>query len=273
MPASSQSFLRRGKCLEEENTWRSDVETKVIFFRAHPKLKRRAVLARLGPEIPAPSPGPAPARAPPPGCRSLLSPRLAARWSGRGCRRALGPFGAPASHRAAPRSWVEREARVVWPVASRAGAGPQPRHRGRSRYRGRGRGAGFLPGRDLARQGVESYQPSFALLVSGFTLPGLLIQLFLLRQRPCPLRGHSSGLSYPRDGRAKRPLDRLIGAQLMTPTCDASAVGGPFPAARILCAGRVPTLSPPHRGEGSWKQVGPAVALVFGTSPYSCPIS
>ncbi|KAI5139364.1 Methyl-Cpg-Binding Domain Protein 3-Like 2 [Manis pentadactyla] len=106
--------------------------------------------ARLGAEIRAPSPGPAPARAPPPGCRSLLPPRLAARWSGRGCRRALGPFGAPASDRAAPRSWVEREARVVWPVASRAGAGPQAGHRGRSRCSLCGRGHALFAGTALA---------------------------------------------------------------------------------------------------------------------------
>lgn len=82
----------------------------------------------------------------------------------------------------------------------------------------------------------------------------------------------SSGLSYPpRQQGEGASRQKLIGAQLMSLSYDAS-VEGSFLAAVILCeGGGVLPAFPPDGGEGRWRRADPAAAWPVETSPHSCP--
>lgn len=126
-----------------------------LFSRPPQRKGRQRCQGTLAPRPAPPLPGPAP------DCSSLPPPRLAARESGRGRRRSLGPAGAPRGrHGAASRPLVEREARVVGSLVPRAGAGPRAGPRSRSRYRGSGGGAGLPRGRFPARESRGSLIPT-----------------------------------------------------------------------------------------------------------------
>lgn len=147
----------------ERNGLGSGAICKGVFFRAHPKPKGSGATQSQPPRARAsrrrgrapPLTGPAPPAAAPSRHHGWLRG-----GSGRGRRRSLGPAESRGRHRAASRPLVEREARAVGSVVSRAGAGPRAGPRGRSRYRGGGRGAGFSPRRFPARKSGGSLIPA-----------------------------------------------------------------------------------------------------------------